>query len=81
MTKNEFKAALEHAEELIKDVNNIFYRITREASLSQDKEDEEDVEDLQDALLDMFPTGWSTPADKIFDEYSNLFDDDFGSQA
>lgn len=78
MTKNEFKAALKQAEELIDDVSDIFYRITREASLLQD---EEDVEGLQDALFDMYPTNWSMHADEIFAEYSNLFDDDFDSRA
>ena len=78
MTKNEFKAALEQVEDLIEDINDIFDKIIRNASLSQD---EADVEDLQDALFDMYPTNWSMLADEIFDEYNNLFDDDFDSQA
>lgn len=77
MTKNEFKQALDRAENLIDEVNDILDKIIHEASFSQN---EEDVEDLRDALFDMYPTGWSKQANEIFDEYYNFFDNDFTGQ-
>lgn len=77
MTKNEFKTALKRAEDLIDDVNDIFDKIIYEMSLLRnDVEDLDDIEDLRDALFDMYPTGWSTPASEIFDEYCKFFNDD-----
>lgn len=73
MTKNEFKAAITRADDLIQDAHAIFENILATTHLSLMDHDE-----LLDALLSLYPDEINEPelVDTVYENCEKFFDDD-----